>query len=303
MNAERYSRNRRWVDVAAACALIAIACTKDNADAAGDNTPALPPGMQPRISTNADAQPPAVPFDPATPRVLAHAIKALPHDTAAYTQGFEVHRGAILESIGREGASEVRELSRTGGVVGKRAKLPPNEFGEGLAEVGNRIYQLTWRGGRGHVYDATSLAVVDSFTYDGEGWGLASDGHKLFMSDGTSSIREIDPQGFRTRRTFQVTEGGKPVYMLNELEVVGGSLWANIYQTDFIARIDPATGKVQGWIDVSGLLTAAEKAGVTRRGGVANGIALDSATNRVLLTGKLWPKMFEIDLRAVQPAR
>jgi glutamine cyclotransferase len=188
----------------------------------------------------------------------------------------------------------VREVDIATGVVRRRVALPATEFGEGITAVGERLYQLTWQGGRGHVYDANALTPIDSFTYTGEGWGLATDGRSLYMSDGTSRIRVLDPTGFRELRTIQVREADSSVWMLNELEWVRGELWANIYQTDLIARIDPASGRVVGWIDVGNLLTTAEHEDVVRRGGVANGIAFDSARNRLFVTGKLWPHLFEI---------
>jgi glutamine cyclotransferase len=189
----------------------------------------------------------------------------------------------------------VREVDATTGEVRRRIALPTTEFGEGIAVVRDRLYQLTWKGGRGHVYDAATLAPIDSFTYTGEGWGLATDGRVLYMSDGTSRIRVVDPTGFHELRRFQVRERDSTVWMLNELEWVRGELWANVYQTDLIARIDPATGQVVGWIDVGNLLTASERRDVTRRGGIANGIAFDSVGNRLFVTGKLWPRIFQID--------
>ena len=283
----------RLVTVAVLCL---AACGGDANDGGDNNPPALPPGMQPEPPTNADARPPAVPFDKTTPRISPHVIHSWPHDTAAYTQGLAISHGRLLESTGRLGQSDVREVDVTTGAVRRRVALPPTEFGEGIAVVGDRIYQLTWRGGRGHVYDANTLTPIDSFAYTGEGWGLATDGHMLYMSDGTSRIRVLDPTGFRELRTFQVREADSTVWMLNELEWVRGELWANIYQTDLIARIDPASGRVVGWIDVGNLLTVAERQDVAARGGVANGIAFDSVRNRLFLTGKLWPRLFEIDV-------
>jgi glutaminyl-peptide cyclotransferase len=249
--------------------------------------------------TNADAVPPRVPYDPSTPRVAFRPTKAWPHDTAAFTEGLLVQDGHLLESTGLEGRSEVRDVDRATGRVRRRATLPPTLFGEGIAVVGDRLYQLTWRNGHGYVYDAATFAPVDSFPFSGEGWGLTTDGTRLYMSDGTSHVKVIAPAGFQTVRTFQVLEAGRPVWMLNELEWVRGELWANVYQTDLIARIDPGTGTVVGWVDVGHLLTAAERRAVGERGGMANGIAVDTIRKRVLVTGKMWPKVFETDLRVL----
>ena len=223
----------RYVPVAA----FLIACSgRDSAD-----TPALPPGMVRAASTtNADAAPPQVPFDRATPRLMARALASWPHDTAAYTQGLLVHDGRVYEGTGLAGQSDVRQVELATGAVHHRTALAAPMFGEGIAIVGDRLYQLTWQHGRGYVYDSKTRAPVDSFTYTGEGWGLTTDGKRLYLSDGTSHVRVIDPTGFREERTFQVSETGKPVWFLNELEWVSGELWANVYQTDLVARIDPA---------------------------------------------------------------
>lgn len=284
-----------------ALALLAAACGRDASDGERAASSALPSMLS--RGTNADARPPAVPFDPATPRVLARARASVPHDTGAYTQGLVVHGGRLLEAVGRKGLSDVRDVDRVTGSVVRRTALPPEDFGEGIAAVGDRLYQLTWTGGRGYVYDAASLARVDSFTFAGEGWGLASDGRSLYLSDGTSHVRVVDPAGFRVLRTFQVREAGQPVWMLNELEWVRGELWANVYGTSLIARVDPADGHVVGWVDAGALLTPAERSDVADRGGVANGIAYDSTRATVLLTGKLWPRVFEVDAASVAPPR
>lgn len=273
--------------------LCLVACRDEAASNTTDQRPALLPQMM-QQSSNADAAPPAVPFDSATPRVVARAVTSWPHDTAAYTQGLTFEHGRLLESTGLEGQSDLRELERGTGRVLHRVALPTDVFGEGLAAVGDSVYQLTWKKGRGYVYDARTLALKDSVKYQGEGWGLASDGKQLYFSDGTSEIRVIDPKDFHELRRIRVTEAGQPVWMLNELEIVRGELWANIYETNWIARIDTSSGHVLGWIDVGALLTPAERDAVAKRGGVANGIAHDAANGRVLVTGKLWPRMFEI---------
>jgi glutaminyl-peptide cyclotransferase len=253
--------------------------------------------MLPTRTTNADASPPAVPFVATTPKTMAHARASWPHDTTAYTQGLLLHGEHLLESTGGEGHSDIREVARGSGRVIKRTPLPSSAFGEGIAVAVDRVYQLTWKSGRGYIYDLPALARIDSFTYAGEGWGLATVGSSIYMSDGSSTIRGVDPHGFRELRRVQVREGDKPVWMLNELELVGDELWANIYATDLIARILPSTGQIVGWIDLSQLLTTNERADVKRRGGVANGIAYDPSRRVVLVTGKLWPRVFELDLR------
>lgn len=295
---ERLRSRVQAIGIAAAICL--AACGGSASDSDANQPPPLPPGMQPAQQTNADARPPAIPFDTTTPRVSARVIRSLPHDTAAYTQGLAFYRGRLLESTGRLGQSDVREVDVTTGSARRRVALAGTEFGEGITVVRDRLYQLTWRGGRGHVYDPATLTPIDSFAYAGEGWGLATDGRVLYMSDGTSRIRVMDPAGFRELRTIHVRERDSTVWMLNELEWVRGELWANVYQTDLIARIDPATGRVVGWIDVGNLLTAAERQDVTKRGGVANGIAFDAASNRLVVTGKLWPRLFEIEAAGIQ---
>jgi glutamine cyclotransferase len=253
--------------------------------------------MQPTATTNADASPPAVPLAATTPMTMAHARASWPHDTAAYTQGLLLDGDHLLESTGGDGHSDIREVMQGSGRVIKRRPLPSTAFGEGIAVAAKRVYQLTWQGGQGYAYDLRTLARIDSFTYVGEGWGLATVGSLLYMSDGSSAIRIVDPHGFRELRRMQVREGDKPVWMLNELELAGDELWANIYQTDLIARILPSTGQIVGWVDLSELLTAKERADVVRRGGVANGIAFDPSRKVVLVTGKYWPRVFELDLR------
>jgi len=279
---------------------LSASCGSGDAEASG-NTSILPAFLPQR--DNADASTPRVPFSPATPRIVPRVVARLPHDTTAFTQGLTAHRGRLLESTGLEGHSGVREVEPATGRVLRRADLPSTEFGEGIAVLGERVYQLTWKSHRGHVLDARTFAPVDSFTYDGEGWGLTSDGALLYLSDGTSRIRVIDPNGYRVVRTIRVTEAEQPVHMLNELEWVRGELWANVYWTGLIARIDPSTGRIVGWIDVRRLLSESENERLEPRGGVANGIAYDSAGARVLVTGKYWPFVFQLDSAVLRPTR
>lgn len=283
----------------AGCALVA-SCGSGDAAPRGE-TSILPAFLPQR--DNADASTPRVPFSPATPRLVPRVVRRLPHDTTAFTQGLLVYDGHLLESTGLEGHSGVRAMDPATGRVLRRAELPSEEFGEGIAVIGERIYQLTWKSHRGYVYDAKTLAPVDSFSYDGEGWGLTSDGALLYLSDGTSRIRVIDPDDYRVVRTIRVTEAEQPVHMLNELEWVNGELWANVYWTGLIARVDPASGRIVGWIDVRRLLPDAESKRLEARGGVANGIAYDSSTARLLVTGKYWPFVFQLDGAALRPVR
>jgi len=286
----------RLIAVASALVATIASCSgADDVDAHADGgRPAILPALA-QQRNNAQASIPDVPFSTRTPRWVARATHRWPHDSLAYTQGLVVRQGILLESTGLEGHSDLRSVDRATGRMLKRALLPDSEFGEGIASIGDRVYQLTWQSGRGRVYDARTLAVVDSFTYDGEGWGLASDDTLLYLSDGTSGVRVIDPDGFRVVRRIRVTEAGQGVHMLNELEWVRGELWANVYETTLVARIDPATGRVMGWIDLAKLLPETQLDRLKDRGGVANGIAYDRATDRVLVTGKYWPYLFQLD--------
>ncbi len=287
-------RRARAAIVLACLAL--MACGDTASDNESKQPPALPRGMRTLPSpTNADEPPPAVPFDATTPRVLVKAVRTLPHDTLAYTQGLVIDNARMFESTGLFEKSDVRIVTATTGVAERKTALPSSDFGEGIALLDAKLYQVTWKTGRGYVYNATTLALLDSLRYDGEGWGLTTDGTSLYLSDGSNSIRVLDRDGFRVTRRIAVSEAGRPVPMLNELEWVRGELWANIYQTDFIARIDPKNGRVLGWLDVSGLLSADDKRRVKLRGGVANGIAWDAARHRVALTGKFWPHLYYID--------
>jgi glutamine cyclotransferase len=287
--------SRLVVVVSAFIGVVASCNGADDADARGDTAhPAILPAFA-QQRNNAQASVPDIPYSRRTPRWVARATRRWPHDSLAYTQGLVARDGVLLESTGLEGHSDLRTVDRATGKMLKRALLPDSEFGEGIASIGDRVYQLTWQSGRGRVYDAHTLAVVDSFTYDGEGWGLATDDSLLYMTDGTSGVRVIDPNGFRVVRRIRVTEAGQAVHMLNELEWVRGELWANVYETTLVARIDPATGRVTGWIDLAMLLPDAQRDRLKDRGGVANGIAYDRAADRVLVTGKYWPYLFQLD--------
>jgi len=215
-------------------------------------------------------------------------VASYPHDRAAFTQGLLVRGDAFYESTGRNGTSSLREVDPKTGTVRRRVDVPREFFAEGLAELDGKLYQLTWQHHRGFVYDLQSFEKLGEFAYEGEGWGLTTDGKSLVMSDGSNVIRFLDPKTFAVTRTISVVHEGEPVTNLNELEIVEGELYANIWMTDDIVRIDPATGKILGWIDLSGLLPPDPHANVL------NGIAYDSTHKRLFVTGKLWPTLFEI---------
>ena len=190
------------------------------------------------------------------PVATIEVVKSFPHDTAAFTQGLELHDGVLYESTGLAGRSTLRRVDLESGRVLQEHRLAPQYFAEGMTIFGDRIYQLTYKSGRGFVYDLRTLAPVDSFSYTGEGWGLTHDAHHLIMSDGSATLRFLDPATYQVVRRVEVKEGNAPLYSLNELEYVNGELLANIWQTDWIARIDPETGQLKGWIDLRGLLPA-----------------------------------------------
>jgi glutamine cyclotransferase len=229
-------------------------------------------------------------------------VRRFPHDTSAYTQGLLYAGGVLFESTGLYGHSEVRRVELATGRVLARVSLPAAQFGEGLALLEGRLYQLTWKAQVGYVYDARTLARVGSFTYRGQGWGLTTDGSSLIMSDGTATLRFLDPRSFRTQREVTVRDGGSPLLWINELEYVRGELFANIYTSNWIVRIDPGTGQVREWLNLGGLLPKRER---TPRTDVLNGIACDQDTGDLLVTGKRWPALFELSLQrppgAVRP--
>lgn len=221
-------------------------------------------------------------------------VQAWPHDRSAFTQGLVFFEGALLESTGLNGESTLREVELKTGRVIKRVALPREYFGEGLAVLGDRAFLLTWRNGKAFVYDRDTFRLLQEFAYEGEGWGLATDGRALILSDGTSRIRFIDPVNFAVQRTIVVQRDGQPVEALNELEYIRGEIFANVWQTDTVVRIDPASGRVLGTVDFAGLLPAAERDANTD---VLNGIAYDAAGDRLFVTGKRWPKVFEVRLK------
>jgi glutamine cyclotransferase len=217
----------------------------------------------------------------------------VPHDPAAYTQGLVYADGVLYESTGLYGQSQVRRVNRATGRVEAAVSLAADRFGEGLALLDGRLYQLTWQSMIGYVYDAATLAPLDSFRYEGEGWGLTTDGTALIMSDGTARLRFLDPATFAVVRELTVRDHGSPLSALNELEYVDGVIFANVYQSDWIVRVDADSGTVLEWIDFKGLLDGGDR---TPQTDVLNGIAFDPASGNLLLTGKRWPWLFEVAL-------
>ncbi|NDD64030.1 MAG: glutaminyl-peptide cyclotransferase [Acidobacteria bacterium] len=229
-------------------------------------------------------------------------VNVYPHDPRAFTQGLLFHNGSLYESTGLNGRSSLRRVDLVTGEVRQQIDIPATYFAEGLALFDRRLYQLTWQSRLGFVYDLDSFQLQRTFNYRGEGWGLTQDGRVLIMSDGTSRLRFLDPETFDVRREVEVMDGDRPINLLNELEYIRGELWANIWQSDRLVRIHPENGRVTGWVNLAGLLPAADRvSGVD----VLNGIAWDEAGQRLFVTGKLWPKLFEIRLidRDVRPTR
>jgi glutaminyl-peptide cyclotransferase len=217
-------------------------------------------------------------------------VKAYPHDDDAFTQGLVYRDGYLYESTGRNGHSTLRKVEIETGKVLERVALDRRFFAEGLAEWRGQLVQLTWDTNIGFVYDRATFKQLRTFTYKGEGWGLADDGTRLIMSDGTPELRYLDPVTLAETSRLRVLDGGVAVDELNELEVVKGEIFANVWLTDRIAVIAPGSGKVMAWIDLAGLLAAAPR----NSDAVLNGIAYDAARDRLFVTGKLWPRMFEI---------
>jgi glutaminyl-peptide cyclotransferase len=228
------------------------------------------------------------------PNYTYEVVKSYPHDAKAFTQGLVFHQGVFYESTGLNGLSSLRRVEVETGKVLKKIDVPNQFFAEGLALLNGRLYQLTWQTQRGFVYDLDSFNKLREFGYAGEGWGLTHDAHSLIMSDGSNRIRFIDPETFEVQRMITVQDDRRDITQLNELEYIKGEIYANIWMQDLIARIDPQSGKVNAWIDMSGLHPPEAR---SDPGAVLNGIAYDESSDRLFVTGKNWPKLFEIKLK------
>ena len=222
-------------------------------------------------------------------------VAEYPHLRTSYTQGLQFVDGELWEGPGEYGRSRILRTDLATGKVLQSKNLSKEEFGEGITVLGDKIYQLTWLNGKMHIYDRKTLNHIATHTYRGEGWGLTSNGEKLYMSDGTNCIRVINPENLQQERRFGVTLRGESLSHLNELEWIDGKIWANVYTTDHIVIINPENGVVEGIINLTGILPEKERDSKTD---VLNGIAYDKATKRIFVTGKNWSKLFEIKLIA-----
>jgi glutaminyl-peptide cyclotransferase len=227
------------------------------------------------------------------PEYTFKIVRTFPHDPTAFTQGLAYFDGFLYEGTGLKGRSSLRKVRLETGEIVQRVDLAPEFFGEGITLLKNEVLQLTWQSQMGFVYNVSDFRLLRRFSYLGEGWGLTTNGREIFMSDGTPEIRVLDAGTLAEKRHFTVYDGDTPIDQLNELEFVDGEIFANVWQTDRIARISPQSGKVVGWIDLKGLLSPIYR---LESGAVLNGIAYDSNRKRLFVTGKLWPSIFEIRL-------
>lgn len=220
-------------------------------------------------------------------------VNTFPHDPQAFTQGIFFHEGKLIESTGLVNRSTLRRVELETGRVLQQAEVPRFHFAEGAAPHGGKIYQLTWKTGKGFVYDSETFERLGEFFYAGDGWGITRDGESLILSDGTDTLRFLDPETFCVTRTIKVADREQPLSNLNDLEYVAGEIFANVWRDNRVARINRQTGAVVGWVELNGLLRLGE---VRHPEGVLNGIAYDADHDRLFVTGKFWPKLFEIRL-------
>ncbi len=240
----------------------------------------------------------AAPTPAEIPVYSYQVVNVYPHDRAAFTEGLLFHDGYLYESTGMNGASSIRKVELKSGRVVQQRDLPNAVFGEGIVDWKNELVSVTWKTQEGYVFDLATFDFKKKFSYPGEGWGMTRNDKSLLLSDGSSTIRMLDPQTLQQTGAINVTAQGRPLDQLNELEWVKGQIYANVWQTNRIARIDPKTGAVTAWIDLSGLLSRSDRS--TDGADVLNGIAYDAKGDRLFVTGKYWPNLFEI--RLVAPA-
>ncbi len=274
----------------AACAGMFMFCKKSLAD---ESRPTLYTEKSVLVS-----QAPVKTTTETVPFYTFKIVNIFPHDNNAYTQGLAFQNGVLYEGTGLRGDSSLRRVELKSGKVLKILNLPDYIFGEGITIYKDKIFQLTWESKVGFVYDKDSFTLLQKFGYSTQGWGLASNGERLVMSDGSSNIYFLDPETLRNIGQVQVLDENGPVEKLNELEYVKGEIFANVWKTDRIVRINPDSGKVTGWVELEGLFV---QEGPMKPVDVLNGIAYDSKKDRLFVTGKLWPKLFEIKLIRIKP--
>ena len=230
-----------------------------------------------------------------TPTYSYEIVATYPHDTGAYTEGLLWHEGRLFESTGQPGESNIREVDLKTGRVLRKHDIDAKYFGEGIIIFGDKMFELTWKDQIGFIYDWKTFKQVSAFHYEGQGWALTTDGQSFIMSNGSSVLAFRDPATFKVTSAITVTDHDVPVEKLNELEWIKGEIWANVWESDQIARIDPTNGHVLGWIDLKGILAPADRRG---KEDVLNGIAYDDKNDRIFVTGKYWSKLFEIKLKS-----
>jgi glutamine cyclotransferase len=290
------SRRKRWILLLLAFLItgaVLLTVFLDNEDIPN----AIPESFTPTaVFTPTSAftpSPPATPTEAFTPVMTYEVLNVFPHDPQAFTQGLIYHEGYLYESTGLYGESSLRQVQLETGEVLRKIDLSEEYFAEGLALYEDRLFQLTWHERTGFIYGLDDFSLLDQFDYQTEGWGLTHDGEHLIMSDGTNNLYFLDPNTLQITETIEVTFVGEEIVRLNELEYIRGEIYANIWQTDKIVRIDPTTGEVLGWIDLRGILPEELRTSETD---VLNGIAYDPESGRLFVTGKLWPELYEIRL-------
>jgi glutamine cyclotransferase len=284
----------RLLRISFLCIVLLTAACKSQPTPTATPTYTPPPTSIPATET-AVATPTEVPETKSSPTTYTYKIiNSYPHDPAAFTQGLIYLDGVLYEGTGRYGQSSLREVDLETGNVQTLSAIPEQYFGEGITVFNDKIYQLTWKSQTGFIYDQDSFELLDTFTYPTEGWGLTHDGEQLIMSDGTNNLYFLDPETLEIKNQISIfNEQDQPIVRLNELEHINGEIYANIWQTNNIVLINPETGEVTGWIDLTGLLSPES---LTQPADVLNGIAYDTENGRLFVTGKLWPTLFEIEL-------
>jgi glutaminyl-peptide cyclotransferase len=290
---ERPGSNARWLVAAIAAAIVLVAVLRlRDASRADEEIPFDDSDGEVEAPPDAaDEGEPPPPHDPPAERLVVRIVHTYPHDTEAFTQGLLWHDGHLYESTGQYGRSSLRKVALETGEVLERRDIPARLFSEGLALVGDRLYQLSWMEHEAQVWTLDGFDPVRTFRYEGEGWGLCWDGEHLVMSDGSDHLFFRDPETFEVEGEVLVHHRGEGVRMLNELECVDGTVWANVWQQDRILRIDPESGRVTAIVNAAGLLTREEAA----HADVLNGIAWIPERNHFVITGKEWPHLYEVE--------